>query len=157
MKKRNKVAQLSMVSGQRQALLKALAVSLFEKGKIKTTLTKARVLKPFVEKKISLAKLGLLADQRLAKTRVLRRIFSEKTVKQIFNWAEVFRTRPGGYCRIVKLPFRPSDAAPMGLIEMVEGLKDKKVISSEKKKPNQQRKKDEGGSLKDKINHADEK
>lgn len=120
MKKRKKIVRLSMVSDQRKALLKSLAIGLIENGKIKTTLVKAKVLKSFVEKKISIAKEGLVSEKKLAKTRVLRKFFSQKIVKKLFVWGEIFKNRSGGYCRVIKLPFRQSDSALMAVIEMVE-------------------------------------
>lgn len=120
MKKRKKIAQLSMVSGQRKALLKSLAVGLIENGRIKTTLVKAKALRGLIEKKISIAKKGLVLENKLAKTRVLRKFFSQKTVEKLFVWGEIFKNRSGGYCRIIKLPFRQSDSASMAVIEMVE-------------------------------------
>lgn len=163
MRKRNKVAQLSMVSGQRKALLISLAAGLFEKGKIKTTLAKAKALRGLVEKKISLAKSGLAEEKKLAKTRALRRFFSEKTVREIFVWAEIFQKRPGGYCRIVKLPFRQSDSAEMALIEMVQSLpkkeavQEKKNAKAEKREDKKKPEKKQDEVLKDKPAKADEK
>lgn len=159
MKKRKKVARLSMVSGQRKALLKALAISLFEKGKIKTTLTKAKALKGLVEKKITTAKAGLVLEKKLAKTRVLRTLFSEETVEKIFEWAEIFQSRPGGYCRIIKLPFRQSDSALMAVIEMVEipEKKEEKKVSAKSKKKTKKIVEKKEAVLKDKDDKADEK
>jgi len=165
MKKRKKVARVSMESGQRKALLKSLATSLFEKGKIKTTLVKAKALKGLVEKKISIAKKGLPLEKKLAKTRVLRRLFSEKTVEKIFSWAELFQNRPGGYCRIIKLPFRQSDSALMAVIEMVQmpEKKEEKKVAKKKEKKDEKKPvkeslpKEESPVLKDKADKTDEK
>jgi len=122
--------KLGRVSKQRKALLNALAVALIEQGKIKTTLAKAKVLRPFVEKVLTKAKGGgILA------VRKLRRELNEKSVRLLMEqWAPLFTERSGGYTRITKLVRRTSDASPMAYIEFVEKpVVDKK---SGKKKAN---------------------
>jgi len=151
MKKRKKIARLSMVSGQRKALLKSLAMGLIENGKIKTTLAKAKALRGLVEKKISIAKEGLVLEKKLAKTRVLRKLFSQETVEKLFVWGEIFKNRSGGYCRIIKLPFRQSDSALMAVIEMVEMPKVEEKSKDIKKGSKKESKKVEDKNKKEKV------
>lgn len=100
----------------RRALLRSLACSLILKKKIKTTDAKARELRPYVEKMLTKAKKGGLASKR--------DIVSELGVKNVAtvlvdNIAPSYKSRPGGYTRIVKLPRRTSDGSKMAVIEFV--------------------------------------
>ncbi len=137
-----KVKQLRRVAGQRKALLKSLAVSLIEYGRIKTTVPKAKALQPFIEKVITKSK-----EKSLNNVRILNGSFPKKTVKRLFeSWGPVFADRKGGYTRIIKIGQRISDASPMAFIELVEkpleievGKKAKNVA----KKPVKKEKKEE--------------
>ena len=102
--------------GQRNALLKSLAVSLVRYGKIKTSEAKAKSLRPFVEKLVTHAKVGTIASQRLISSRLSSVVSASKLIKDI---APKFKTRAGGYIRIVKLPRRKSDGTKMAVIEFV--------------------------------------
>src|SRR4051794_3293371 len=96
-----------------------LATELFKHGKIKTTETKAKRLRPFAEQLITKAKRGDLAARR----RVLGVVRDKDVVYALFDQiAPRFATRPGGYTRIVKTGPRKGDAAPMAIIELVEEL-----------------------------------
>lgn len=108
---------LGVKKEHRSALLSNLAASLIKKGRIKTTLAKARALRPFIEKIVTLAKKGSLHNRRTALTRVR----DEDAITLLFNEkAKQFAKRPGGYTRIYKLSTqRIGDAAEMGLIEFV--------------------------------------
>src|SRR3954462_10342797 len=100
-------------------ILANLATELFKHGKIKTTETKAKRLRPFAEQLITKAKRGDLAARR----RVLGVVRDKDVVYALF--AQIgprFATRPGGYPRIVKTGPRKGDAAPMAIIELVEEL-----------------------------------
>ena len=120
------------------ALMANLGIALIKEGRIKTTLAKAKALRPFAEKLITLAKSGTLADRRLANSRLrnkeaLQILFNEKV--------EEFRDRPGGYTRIYKIGNRIGDAAEMAIIELIpaadEGYgkkKKKKARKAAKKK-----------------------
>ena len=100
----------------RRALLKGLAVALIERGKIKTTVAKAKSLRPFVEKLVTRARRGDLASQRL----IFARLGSSLAVKNfIREIAPRYAKRAGGYTRISKLPPRLSDGSPMAMIEFV--------------------------------------
>lgn len=117
MRHRKHSNQLGVKKEHREALLANLSTALITHGKIKTTLKKAKALRPFVEKVITLAKKGSLHKRRLAIARVrdtgaVHELFEEKV--------EQFRDRNGGYTRIYKLGTRRGDAAEMALIELID-------------------------------------
>ncbi len=100
-------------------MLANLATSLFRHGKIKTTETKAKRLRPLAERLVTFAKRGDLHSRR----RVLSVIRDKDVVFTLFDQiAPRFETRPGGYTRIVKAGIRKGDAAPMAFIELVDEL-----------------------------------
>lgn len=109
--------QLGVKKEHRTALLANLGASLVMKGRIKTTLAKAKALRPFIERIISSAKRGTLHDRRLA----VARLRNEDAVTHLFNEkATMFAKRNGGFTRIYKLSTqRLGDAAEMALIEFV--------------------------------------
>lgn len=109
--------QLGVKKEHRSALLANLASSLIKKGRIRTTLPKAKALRPFVERVITLAKKGDLHRRRLA----LSRLRDNEAVSVLFNdRANDFAKREGGYTRIYKLGTpRIGDAADMAIIEFV--------------------------------------
>ena len=101
---------------QRDALMRSLSRNLINEGRITTTLAKAKSLRPFVEKLVTKAKSGTLAARRV----VLSRVHGEKEMKALFDEiAKKYKDRKGGYIRIIKLPARVLDAAPMAMIEFV--------------------------------------
>ncbi len=109
--------KLGRDSAHRKALYANLAGSLIEHGRIKTTVAKAKAVKPFAEQMITLGKRGDLHARRLA----LAELRSQDVVHVLF--AEVaprFADRPGGYTRIVKLGPRQGDAAEMVFLELVD-------------------------------------
>lgn len=98
-------------------MLRNMAASLIKHEQIKTTLPKARELRPYVEKLITLAKKGGLSNRRLAQSRLM----DETQLKKLFDTlAPRYADRQGGYTRVVKIGNRASDAAPMGIIELIE-------------------------------------
>jgi len=116
MRHRAKGRQLSRTSTHRRAMLNNMATSLFEHGRVVTTEAKAKELRPFAEKLITLARRGDLHARRLVERKikdrdVLSRLFSEIGPR--------FAARPGGYTRILKLGHRPGDGAEMARIELV--------------------------------------
>ena len=116
MRHRAKGRQLSRTSTHRRALLNNMAPSLFEHGRIITTEAKAKELRPFAEKLITLARRGDLHARRL----VERRIKSRETLSRLFS--EIgprFAARPGGYTRILKLGHRDGDGADIARIELL--------------------------------------
>jgi large subunit ribosomal protein L17 len=108
--------KLGRKTGQRDALLRTLAVSLIKHGRITTTEAKAKALRPFVEKLVTKAKSGKLASERLVISQLGQTTAAFKLIKDI---APRFKTRPGGYLRIIKTSSRRADAAAMALIEFV--------------------------------------
>src|SRR3989440_9469802 len=109
--------KLGRDSAHRKALYSNLAGALIEHGRIKTTVTKAKAVKPYAEQMITLGRRGDLHARRQA-TSFLR---SRDIVHKLF--AEVaprYKDRPGGYARIVKIGPRPGDAAEMAYLELVE-------------------------------------
>jgi large subunit ribosomal protein L17 len=101
---------------QRTALIKSLALSLVENGKIRTTEAKAKEVRPFVERLITKAKNDTLANRRI----LISRLGSESGVSTLVkDVASKYKTRAGGYTRITKLPQRLSDGAKMAVIEFV--------------------------------------
>jgi large subunit ribosomal protein L17 len=94
-----------------------MAASLIEHEQIKTTLPKAKELRPIVERLITLGKRGDLHARRLARAKLK----SDDAVKKLFDTiAERYADRPGGYCRVLKAGFRYGDAAPMAIIELID-------------------------------------
>jgi len=116
MRHRAKGRQLSRTSSHRRALLNNMATSLFEHGRVVTTEAKAKELRPFAEKLITLARRGDLHARRL----VQRRIKDRETLSRLFS--EIgprFAARPGGYTRILKLGHREGDGADVARIELL--------------------------------------
>ena len=116
---RHKIAgrKLQRKSGHRAALLRNLAASLIKHEQILTTTPKAKELRPYVEKLISLAKHGGLSNRRLAHSRLM----DETQEKKLFDvLAERYKDREGGYTRVIKAGIRASDAAPIAIIELVD-------------------------------------
>jgi large subunit ribosomal protein L17 len=109
--------KLGRDSAHRKALYSNLAGALIEHGRIRTTEAKAKAVKPFAEKMITLGKRGDLAARRQA----LSELRSQEIVHQLFaDVAPRFAERPGGYTRIVKLGQRQGDAAAMVYLELVD-------------------------------------
>ncbi|MCR4279245.1 MAG: 50S ribosomal protein L17 [Candidatus Zambryskibacteria bacterium] len=102
-------------TNQRNALLKSLAYSLALKGKIKTTEAKAKELRPYMEKLVTLGKKETLASRRLLESRVGK----EAAKKIATDLAPSYKERAGGYLRITKMVRRKSDGAPQAVIEFV--------------------------------------
>ena len=109
-------ARLGGSASHQKHILSNLAAQLFIHGSIKTTDTKAKLLRPYAEKLITKAKAGTVADRR----NVLKRIPNKDVVARLFNeLAPQFENRPGGYTRIIKLENRRGDNAPMSRISLV--------------------------------------
>ncbi|ANY19821.1 50S ribosomal protein L17 [Tsuneonella dongtanensis] len=109
--------KLQRKSGHRAALLRNLAAALVKHEQILTTTPKAKELRPYVEKLVTLAKRGGLSNRRLA----VSRLGDDTQVKKLFDvLAERYADREGGYTRIIKAGIRQSDAAPIAIIEFVD-------------------------------------
>ena len=131
--------QLGVKQEHRKALIANLASQLFLHGKIKTTVVKAKALRPFAERIITLAKSAAVAEkpeQKLHYRRLaIARVRNEQAVKKLFDeLVEQFLKRNGGFTRIYKLMSRVGDGAPMALIQLVESVAEKRR-SSKKKAP----------------------
>jgi len=99
------------------AMLRAMTTYLLESGKVETTVTRAKELRPITEKMITLGKLNTLAARRQA----MAFITKEDVVKRLFDViAPSYSDRNGGYCRIIKTGPRRGDAAEMAIIELVK-------------------------------------
>ncbi|RME85276.1 MAG: 50S ribosomal protein L17 [Zetaproteobacteria bacterium] len=120
MRHRKRRGKLGRKTGHRNATLSNLAAALFYHGRIETTVAKAKALRPFAEKLITLGKRGDLHARRLALARIRRRDRREVVHRLFHDIAPLFRDRPGGYTRIIRTRVRPGDAAPMAIIELVE-------------------------------------
>lgn len=133
---------LGKAQDQRKALLRSLATELFTYGEIKTTMTRAKALKPYAENVITLAKKGDLAARRLAGKFIYdkeignfinvetgevveakgedKKIVAQTVLRKLFSQiGKKYQSRQGGYTRIYRLPPRRGDAADMALIQLV--------------------------------------
>jgi large subunit ribosomal protein L17 len=109
--------KLQRTASHRTALFRNQSAALIKHEQITTTLAKAKELRPYVEKLITLAKKGGLANRRLAHARLQ----DDTQLKKLFEvLAERYASRNGGYTRIVKAGIRASDAASMAIIEFVD-------------------------------------
>ena len=123
MKHRIKQRKLNRTSSHRKAMLANMAASLVKHEQITTTLPKAKELKPYIEKLITLGKqANAKPATALSKRRqAISKMRDEAMVKKVFDvLAERYEARPGGYTRVLKAGFRYGDAAPMAVIELVD-------------------------------------
>ena len=117
MKHRIKGKKLNRTSSHRKALLKNMSQALIKHEQIVTTLVKAKTLKPYFEKLITIGKKGNLSARRQA----ISKVGDLKLVEKLFSiLAKRYETRNGGYSRVLKAGFRYGDAAPMAVIELVD-------------------------------------
>ena len=109
--------KLQRTSQHRAALLRNLSAALIKHEQITTTTSKARELRPYIEKLITLAKRGGLSNRRLAHARLQ----DDNQLVKLFDVLAVrYGARAGGYTRIIKAGIRASDAAPIAVIEVVD-------------------------------------
>ena len=117
MKHRIKGKKLNRTSSHRKALLKNMSQALIKHEQIVTTLVKAKTLKPYFDKLITIGKKGSLSARRQA----ISKVGDLKLVEKLFSiLAKRYETRNGGYSRVLKAGFRYGDAAPMAVIELVD-------------------------------------
>ena len=117
MRHRIKGKKLNRTSSHRKALLKNMSQALIKHEQIITTLVKAKTLKPYFDKLITIGKIGNLSARRQA----ISKVGDLKLVEKLFNiLAKRYETRNGGYSRVLKAGFRYGDAAPMAVIELVD-------------------------------------
>lgn len=122
--------KLSRNSAHRKALMRNLSLALLQHEMIKTTLPKAKELRPFIEKVMTIAKKDTLANRRLAISILGNQEIINKLFKEI---GPRISSRNGGYTRILKFGFRTGDKAPMAVMEMVDRAV-VEVASQEEKK-----------------------
>ena len=133
---RHKIAgrKLQRKTGHRKALFRNMSAALIKHEQILTTQAKAKELRPYIEKLITLAKRGGLSNRRLA----MSKLQDETQLKKLFDvLAERYSDRDGGYTRVIKAGYRGSDAAAMAVIEFVDrdvdakGKADKERVAAE--------------------------
>ncbi|QZD89394.1 50S ribosomal protein L17 [Qipengyuania aurantiaca] len=109
--------KLQRKTGHRKALFRNMSAALIKHEQILTTQAKAKELRPYIEKLITLAKRGGLSNRRLA----MSKLQDETQLKKLFDvLAERYSDRDGGYTRVIKAGYRGSDAAAMAVIEFVD-------------------------------------
>jgi large subunit ribosomal protein L17 len=117
MRHKMKGRKLNRTSPHRKAMLANMAAALIKHEQIKTTLPKAKELRRYVDKLVTLGKKGKLSDRRLAAARIR----DEAMVKKLFDvLGDRYSKRNGGYTRVLKAGFRYGDCAPMAIIELVD-------------------------------------
>jgi large subunit ribosomal protein L17 len=127
---RKKHGKLGRDSAHRKALLRNLVTSFLDRERIETTDAKAKELRRIADRMITLGKRGSLHARRQALSVIRSR---EVTAKVFDELADRFRGRPGGYTRVLKVRRRAGDAAPMSIIELVEGEAPEVAKKAEKK------------------------
>ncbi len=118
MRHHSKVKKLGLERKGRTALVRTLAVSLFEHGRIQTTQTRAKVLRPYVEKLITKAKDNTLAGKRYVES--VLGSGAASVMNEVLERAAKSKSRAGGYTRIIKMTERKSDGAERAIIEFVD-------------------------------------
>jgi large subunit ribosomal protein L17 len=109
--------KLQRTSSHRAALFRNMSAALIKHEQITTTVAKAKELRPYVEKLITLAKKGGLSNRRLAQSRLM----DDTQLHKLFDvLAPRYEDREGGYTRVIKAGIRMSDAAPIAIIELVD-------------------------------------
>ncbi len=117
MRHSNSGRKLSRDSSHRRSMFRNMAVSLMQHEQIRTTVPKAKELRRVVEPLITMAKSDSLSKRRLA----FDRLRDRETVTKLFNeLGPRYQARPGGYLRILKCGYRPGDAAPMAIVQLVD-------------------------------------
>lgn len=123
MRHRKAHRKLNKTSSHRKAMFRNMAAGLVKHEQILTTLPKAKELRPYIEKLITLGKKGGLSNRRLA----MSRLMDETQLKKLFDvLGERYSDRDGGYSRIIRAGYRASDASPMAVIELVDRDEDAK-------------------------------
>ena len=117
MRHRNAHRKLQRTSSHRTAMFRNMAAALIKHEQITTTTAKAKELRPYVEKLVTLAKKGGLSNRRLAHSRLMD---DTQLVKLFDVIGPRYAARDGGYCRVIKCGIRMSDAAAISIIEFVD-------------------------------------
>jgi len=117
MRHRNAHRKLQRTSAHRTALFRNMSAALIKHEQITTTTAKAKELRPYIEKLITLAKKGGLSNRRLAQSRLM----DDTQLTKLFDvLAARYATRQGGYARVIKAGIRMSDSAQIAVIELVD-------------------------------------
>ena len=117
MRHRNAHRKLQRTSAHRTALFRNMSAALIKHEQITTTTAKAKELRPYIEKLITLAKKGGLSNRRLAQSRLM----DDTQLTKLFDvLATRYADRPGGYARVIKAGIRMSDSAQIAVIELVD-------------------------------------
>ena len=117
MRHRSGGRKLQRTSAHRTALFRNMSAALIKHEQITTTVAKAKELRPYVEKLLTLAKRGGLSNRRLA----MARLMDETQLAKLFDvLAPRYADRAGGYTRVIRAGIRASDAAPIAIIEFVD-------------------------------------
>ena len=138
MRKRNKVKQLQRTSEHRKAMLINMVVSLFLHEQIRSTEAKLKVARSFAERLITIAKKnsleGTTPEAKIHNIRLVGKYIKDRQVllKLFEDIAPRYENRVGGYTRIIKLGFRPTDKSEMSLLELVD-KKDKVILLEDQK------------------------
>ena len=148
MKHRIKGKKLNRTSSHRKALLKNMSQALIKHEQIVTTLVKAKTLKPYFDKLITIGKKGNLSARRQA----ISKVGDLKLVEKLFSiLAKRYETRNGGYSRVLKAGYRYGDSAPMAVIELVDRDEEARGKDSgptqEQKNSDQNENKEQGTAL----------
>lgn len=125
MRHRNSGRNFSRTSSHRKAMFKNMMVSLLKHELIKTTVPKAKELRTFMEPMITLGKSDSLHNRRIAFSRLRDR---DAVTKLFSDIGPHFKTRPGGYLRVLKCGYRRGDNAPMAIVELVG--REKEVVAA---------------------------
>jgi large subunit ribosomal protein L17 len=148
MKHRIKGKKLNRTSSHRMALLKNMSQALIKHEQIITTLVKAKTLKPYFDKLITISKKGNLSARRQA----ISKVGDIKLVEKLFSTlAKRYENRNGGYSRVLKAGYRYGDSAPMAVIELVDRDEQARGKDSgptqEQKNTNQNENKEQGTAV----------
>ena len=131
--------KLNRTSSHRKALFMNLSNSLIINEQIKTTLFKAKELRPFVEKIITIGKKNVLSNKK----RLFSKLQDKKSVTKVFDeLSKRYSSRKGGYSRVLKAGFRTGDDAPMAVIELVDRNPEAKKVDKPKKTETKDKKKE---------------
>ena len=127
--------KLNRNSAHRKALFKNLAIALIEQDIIKTTLPKAKELKPQIDKVITIGKKNILSNKK----KLFSKLQDKKSVTKVFDELSTrYSSRTGGYSRVLRAGFRTGDDAPMAFIELVDRNPEAKKIDKPKKVENKE-------------------
>ena len=122
--------QLGRNSSHRKAMFRNMACSLFENEVIKTTLPKAKQLKPLIDKVITIGKKNALNNKK----RLFSKLQNKQSVTKVFSVLSArYNKRNGGYSRVLKAGFRTGDDAPMAVIELIDRNPEEKRVDKPKK------------------------